>query len=105
MYAGVSELPYCVQQARIVFERKGKGSMELLHTVQSNRPKMASSGTNVKTICMLIKKDCSLTCHQIAVIMDCSRSSIENNMTQAGHTFYTLGTTDFATTWVKWKER
>ncbi len=54
--------------------------MELLHMGQSGWLKMARSEMNVNNIDAFIVEDCSLTCHQIAVIMDYLKSTIKNIM-------------------------
>ncbi len=53
--------------------------MELSHTGQSGQLKMASNETNVNTIRVLIENH-SLTCRQIAPLIDYSKSTTENIM-------------------------
>ncbi len=57
---------------------KGQESTELLHMGWSGPPKTASGEVNVNTIWVLIEEDCSLTCHQMAAIMNYSKTTIEN---------------------------
>ncbi len=56
----------------------GKESTELQHVAHSRRPKMASIEITVNTVRMWIEEDRSITCPEIAAIMNCSKMTIKN---------------------------
>ncbi len=54
--------------------------MELKHVVHSGHPTMASSEVNVNTLTALIEEYHLITCCEIAAIIKCSGTTIENIM-------------------------
>ncbi len=53
---------------------------ELCNSPCSGQPPTLSTKINVNTVRILTEEDCSLTCREMAAIMDCSNLTIENIM-------------------------
>ncbi len=51
----------------------------------TGQPREASSIVNVNTVEALIREDCSLTCHKVAIIMDILKTTVENSLKHELH--------------------